>query len=166
MLREVTLPKSVSGQLWLHSMPGRHEPLTNTWTELGSHGIVAIICLADSAEIRSKSPEYAKALDGGTAPCEVVRYEIPDFGVPTDRPAFWAFALKIAERLRSADNLMIHCGAGIGRTGTLAECVLLALGEEAAAAHVAVERAGSGAETYAQRELILWSAEQAARADR
>ena len=161
MLREVMLPEGVSGRLLLHSMPGRHEALEDIWTELTSHEIAAIVCLADSAEIRSKSPEYAKALDGDTVPCEVVRYEIPDFGVPTDRGAFWAFALKIAERLRAADNLLIHCGAGIGRTGTLAECVLLALDQEAGAAHNAVRRAGSGAETDAQRELILWCAAQA-----
>jgi len=161
MLREVKLPEGVSGRLMLHSMPGRHETLDNVWSELNSHEIAAIVCLADYAEIRSKSPAYAKALQGGTVPCEVVRFEIPDFGVPNDRGAFWAFALKIAERLRKADNLLIHCGAGIGRTGTLAECVLLALEVEASAAHKAVKKAGSGAETDEQRELILWCAAQA-----
>jgi protein-tyrosine phosphatase len=161
MFREVKLPQGVSGRLLVHSMPGRHETLGNIWAEVSLHEIAAIVCLADSAEIRSKSPEYAKALDAGTVPCEVVRYGIPDFGVPTDRRAFWAFALTIAERLWAADNLLIHCGAGIGRTGTLAECVLLALKQEASAAHKAVKTAGSSAETDAQRELISWCATQA-----
>ena len=161
MFREVKLPEGVSGRLLLHSMPGRHETLGNIWAEVSSHGIAVIVCLADSAEIRAKSPEYAKALDGGTVPCEVVRYEIPDFGVPTDRRAFWEFALKIAERLRAADNLLIHCGAGIARTGTLAECVLLALKLEASAAHKAVKTARASAETAEQRELISWCAARA-----
>ena len=159
MFRQVELPESVPGRLLLHSMPGRHEALGKIWTEVASHEIAAIVCLADSAEIRSKSPEYAKALEVGV-PCEVIRYEIPDFGVPADRGTFWALAHTIAGRLRKADSLLIHCAAGIGRTGTLAEAVLLALGQDSRDACDAIKSAGSGAETDAQRELILWCVAQ------
>ena len=164
LFREVELPVVVSGRLFLHRMPGRDEALGQIWAELESRKIAAVVCLAESTELGSKSPDYAKALERNTVPCEVIRFDIPDFGVPSDRSAFWELALGIAERLRAGDNLLIHCAAGRGRTGTLAECVLIALGADTAAAHQAVEDAGSRAETPEQRELILWCTAQRAAA--
>lgn len=162
MVREVVLPDGVPGRLLLDGMPGRHEALPRTWTELTSHGVDTIICLAEPNEIAAASPAYAQALDRGTIPYEIVGHPIPDFGVPSDRGAFWSLAAAVADRLRAGDVLLLHCRAGIGRTGTLAVCILVALGLAADAAHQGVERAGSRPETTAQRDLIRWCAARAA----
>jgi protein-tyrosine phosphatase len=161
MFRGVTLPSNVSGSLWLHSMPGRCEPLDQAWEEIRVRGIQAIVCLAASDEIRAKSPSYATALDAKTAPCSVEPFPIPDFGVPDDREAFWSLALQIATQLKAGARVLIHCGAGIGRTGTLATCVLLALAQPLAKAQKDVARAGSYAETDEQKELVSWCAARA-----
>ena len=55
----------------------------------------------------------------------------------------------------------MHCAAGIGRTGTLAVCVLLALGLGAAEARAAVRSAGSSPQTAAQEDIVHWAAELA-----
>ena len=160
MFREVTIPMGATGRLFLDSMPGRREPLERTWDQVRAEGVSAIVCLAGTDEIRRKSPDYAQALAKGATPCPVTVFEIRDFGVPKDRDAYWALAGNLANRLVAGDSILIHCGAGVGRTGSLAACVLLALGCAPDAARQAVSEAGSRAETPWQRRLISWCAQR------
>jgi hypothetical protein len=55
-------------------------------------------------------------------------FAVADYGIPEDRETFWHLAQCLAAGLHSGERVLIHGGAGIGRTGTLAICVLLALG--------------------------------------
>jgi protein-tyrosine phosphatase len=161
---EVRLPRTVTGQLFLHSMPGRYEPLDHTWKQVKAQRIAAIVCLAGNDEISVKSHAYYRALQDRTVPCPMIRFQIPDCGVPEDRDVFLSLARDVAHRLRAAENILIHSGAGAGRSGTLAQCVLLALGQTLDAAYNAVTNAGSWAETPQQRELIRWCAAETANA--
>lgn len=161
MFRTVRLPDGVAGSLRLHSMPGRREPLEQVWEQIRSDAIQVIVCLAGPEELRAKSPSYSTAIAAKTVPCSMESFPIADFGVPGDREAFWSLASKIAMQLKAGGHVLIHCGAGIGRTGTLATCVLLALGEPRAKADQAVSAAGSHPETPEQRELVSWCAARA-----
>jgi protein-tyrosine phosphatase len=51
----------------------------------------------------------------------------------------------------------MHCGAGIGRAGTVATCVLLAMGvgREDALRNVAEHRPLAGPEAGAQHEIVV-----------
>jgi protein-tyrosine phosphatase len=135
-------------------MPGRDEPLDRTWEDLRREEVQVVVCLAEPEEIRGKSAAYAGALEAQAVPCPVESFPVADFGVPGDREAFWALACRVGRRLTGGERVVIHCGAGIGRTGTLAACVLLALGEPQAQAEEAVSAAGSHPETIAQRALV------------
>lgn len=161
MFRPVPLPSAVAGSLWLHGMPGRCEPLEHAWEQIRIQALQAIVCLVGTQEVRANSPSYAEALDAKTVPCTVEAFPIPDFGVPGDREAFWSLASKIATQLRTGGRVLIHCGAGIGRTGTLATCVLLALGQPPVRAQEAVSMTGSRPETAEQQELVSWCAVRA-----
>ena len=158
MFREVELPPGVSGRLFLHSMPGRYEPLDKVWFQVKENRVKAIVCLSDISEIREKSHAYASAVESGTVPCAIRPFPVPDYAVPEDREEFWRFAVDVAKQLRSGDAVLVHCGAGIGRTGTFATCVLLALGQPMAEATRAVSKAGSHAEVEPQKKFILWCA--------
>ena len=162
MLRSVRLPEGVGGRLWLAAMPGRGEPVERTWADLRREDVRVIVCLAEREELCAKSPAYAAALETHAVPCAVESFPVADFGVPDDREAFWALAAGLGRRLTEGERAMIHCGAGVGRTGMLAACVLLALGEPLAAAERAVAAAGSHPETAAQRALVSWCAARAA----
>ena len=47
----------------------------------------------------------------------------------------------VADRLREGKNVVVHCRGGLGRTGTVAACVLVALGDHSADEAIAAVRA-------------------------
>lgn len=142
----------------LHSMPGRQEDVSSFLEAAARRGLGRIVSLASLDEISRHSPEYASAISSGALPCPVTFVPVEDFGVPADREGFADFAERLAQGISSGDRVLVHCGAGIGRTGTLAECVLLALGASAEEARASVEEAGSHPETAEQRSLVEWFA--------
>lgn len=160
MFRCVDLPAGVPGRLLLHSMPGRYEAIESVWHQVRNEAVCAIVCLVEKDELHEKSAEYAQALEAGTVPCSVLSFEIPDRGAPEDRNAFWTLAGDVARRLQSGEAVLIHCAGGVGRTATLAVCVLLALGEPVDNARSVVSRAGSTVETAPQSKIISWCASQ------
>jgi len=66
----------------------------------------------------------------------------------------------MAQALRLGERVLIHCGAGIGRTGMLATCVLMHLGVSRCEATQAVTGAGAGPETIPQEGLVGWVADR------
>lgn len=159
MFRYVPLPEGVKGRLYLHSMPGRFEPLQASVDEIQRRGIAQVICLTSREEIAAKSPQYARLLATGSPPWRQVMFPIVDFGVPNDRRRFLVFVVQVAQSLRAGDNLLIHCAAGIGRTGLMAASVLAALGLPADEAMRQVQAVGSYPERPEQEELVRWVAE-------
>lgn len=166
MFRSVDLPDEIRGRLFLHSMPGRYEPYQATLEAVRRKGITQVVCLTALEEITAKAPDYARALQRNEAPWQQRMFPIVDFGVPGDWPGFLALVQGIAADLRSGAYILLHCAAGIGRTGTVASCVLVALGLAPDDAARRVRDAGSYAERPEQVELIQWVARQVSPRDR
>ena len=53
---------------------------------------------------------------------------ITDGGVPTDPDAFRALVMTVLGHAHAGKNVVIHCRAGLGRTGLLAAACLVAVG--------------------------------------
>ncbi len=151
-LRQFHLPPGVPGRLFASPMPGLDDFAADQRV-VQDAGIDRVVCLAPLAEVRLRAPDYAGALQAGTLPWEPRLLGIPDLGVPDDPEAFLDLARDIAGWLRDGESILIHCMAGIGRTGMLATVVLAALGLPLEQARAAVWNAGSGAETLAQQAL-------------
>ena len=83
--------------------------------------------------------------------------DVKDYGVPQDREAFLEKARSVADGLRGGERVLVHCGAGVGRTGVFATCVLMALGLPRGEAERRVREAGSGPETEEQRMFLEWA---------
>lgn len=145
ILRRIALP---AGGLWLSAMPGRCEPLADFLRATAEARIGHVLCLTSREEIAGKSPDYAALLQAGGLPWQWHSHPIEDFGVPQDAEAFAAWIGEMAALLRAGEHLVLHCGAGIGRTGMTAIRLLRVLGIEDAARRI--ERAGSHPETAKQ----------------
>jgi len=157
-IRPVKLPAGIPGRLYLSGMPGSSEGWESFLAELARLKIGEIVSLTPDGEIEQKSPGYAAAIANEAIPCLRRSFPISDFGVPHDLSEYASFVERIAGRLRAGGSVLVHCGAGIGRTGTFAVCLLIALGEGEPTARQAVISAGSKPETPEQDRLIAWFA--------
>jgi len=158
-MRRVDLPAEIAGTLWLGPMPGRLRPLEDDLVDLSRQRIGRIICLTPAEEIRLKSPDYAARQAHLGIP--VTRFPIGDFGVPDDGSRLKILAEEAARDLKAGRQLFVHCAAGIGRTGMVSTCILVALGLSGAEAVAAITAAGSGPETEVQKQLVARYAEEA-----
>ena len=154
---EIPLPDGVtSGRLWLC---GKHFIGADVELALQKTGATTVVCLNQEHEIGERYPDYVDWLrthEGAAA----VWFPIPDLHAPDlDRANELLGALR--RRLDGGEALLVHCGAGIGRAGTVAAALLLSMGVELhdAIATVAAARPMAGPEAGAQLDLLTAIAE-------
>ena len=122
-MRRVELPGNLEGHLFLHSMPGRYEPLEEFLTDLVLKNISCVVCLSSPDEIRQGSPAYARFL-AGTVPWEHVTFPMWN-SVMRDARSLEPLTQEIVKRLGEGRNVLIHCDSGVGQAGAVAVAVLL-----------------------------------------
>lgn len=147
----IRLPAGVPGRLWLcgkHAIGPDHDALV---AEVG--GSATVVCLTERHELADRYPGYLAWLDDPGSPARW--FPIHDLHAP-DPETMERFVGELVELLRAGETLVVHCGAGKGRAGTTAVCVLLALGMSLADAldHVATARPGAGPEVGVQHQLV------------
>jgi protein-tyrosine phosphatase len=155
-LRRLRLPPEVPGQVWLGAMPGRFETWTRFTDEAQRTRLATVVCLAPRSEVAELAPEYHAALARGGLPFRWIHVPMRNFGLPEDPAGFRRDVAALAQDLRSGDVLMLHCAAGLGRTGTAAACLLKALGLPAEDALQRVRDAGSNPQNAEQSGLVHW----------
>lgn len=155
-LRSVKLPFDVQGTLWLGSMPARFESWISFTARAQRAGLDLLVCLTPRAEMAELSPAYDAAVDQGVAGMDWIELPMRNLGLPEDAAAFRHGIQQIANQLRQGSCVMLHCAAGIGRTGTAAACVLKSLGLDAVQALQRVRDAGSNPQNAQQSGLVDW----------
>jgi atypical dual specificity phosphatase len=159
MLRPLPLPSNVPGKVYLTAMPGYNGDYATERDLIQAEGVDTVLCLASLREIEEKSHGYAEAIKAHLLPWQQWMLPMPDFGAADDRDAWLAHVREAANHLKAGGTLVIHCAAGIGRTGTTAVCLLMTLGMQRDAAWQTVIAAGSQPEADPQMGLISWVAE-------
>jgi protein-tyrosine phosphatase len=149
---ELPLP-SGTGRLWLC---GKHAVGPDAEAALERAGALGgtIVCLVQRHELADRYPNYVLWLDSHRSH-RAIWFPIHDLSAPpTERVR--PFLATVRGRLDAGEQLLMHCAAGIGRTGTMATALLLAYGValDDALATVAAHRPMAGPEVGAQVELV------------
>jgi len=155
-LRRLRLPPEVPGQVWLGAMPGRFDSWDAFRDEARRTGLTTVVCLAPRTELAELAPEYHAALTRDALPFRWMLVPMRNFGLPEDPADFRRDIAALAQDLRSGAVVMLHCAAGLGRTGTAAACLLKALGMSADDALQSVREAGSNPQNAEQSGLVHW----------
>jgi hypothetical protein len=155
-LRPVSLPAGVTGTLWLASMPGRFESWSSFQAEAARIGLDQIVCLTPLVELSELSPQYHAAVSGGKLPYRWRQVPMRNFGLPEDAAGFRRDVQAVAAAVHQGDAVLLHCAAGLGRTGAAAACVLKALGLPTTDALQQVRDAGSNPQNAEQSGLVDW----------
>lgn len=146
-----------SGALGISPCPGRERSLAEDLDAIAAWPAALVVTLIEQAELARLG-----VIDLGR---EIERRgmawrhaPIADFGVPD--PAFeacWAVAgPQVRRLLRGGGQVLVHCRAGLGRSGMIAARTLVELGWTGADAIAAVRRVRPGAiETPEQEAAVL-----------
>jgi hypothetical protein len=147
---EIPLPAG-HGRLFLC---GKHYIGPDAEAALERAGAAIAVCLTERYELEARYPDYVAWLDGH-ATSKAIWYPIADLHAPSAGDLAELVA-RVRARLDAGDGVIVHCGAGIGRAGTLAAALLMSLGagHDDALAAVRAARPGAGPQTLTQ-DLLL-----------
>ena len=155
-LRQVSVDDIAPGELWLGSMPGRFERWAEFAAEARRRRLGLMVCLAPPEEVASLSPSYWQAIGEGSLVCRWLNLPMQNFGLPADGEAFRGGIEQVGASLQRGDAVLMHCAAGLGRTGTAAACLLKHLGLPTSQALQRIRDAGSNPQSAEQSGLIDW----------
>jgi protein-tyrosine phosphatase len=142
--RLAILPRPRGGD-WL-------EDEVRRWEQAGLNVIVSLLEPAEVAHFDLSREEDVSQAHG----IQFVSNPIPDRGVPQSREATVALVQELEQALEAGKRVGVHCRQGIGRSGAIAACVLVASGEDADAAFelISAARGLPVPETDKQREWV------------
>ena len=146
----IPLP-AVDGSLWLC---GKHFVGPDPESALRVTGATTVVCLTERHELEDRYPAYVRWLEDA-GPRRARWHPMPDLGAPGLGEAVTLLD-DLTALVAGGDGLLVHCGAGIGRAGTVAAALLIELGldRDTAVQRVAAHRPMAGPEAGAQRDLL------------
>jgi len=155
------IPECPAGRLAIMPRPRAGDWLEDEAASWQQQGLDVVVSLLEDAEIAdlglNEEPSICERVG-----LRIVRFPIPDRDVPSSAQEVSSLVSTLVAELRKHRGVGIHCRMGIGRSASLAVCVLAALGMQIEGAWAAVERARglSVPDTAEQRAWVMsWFAE-------
>lgn len=150
------------GRLGLTIAPGKqgtmygkthHRDLNTDLNDLRAQGADEMVNLMeDHEQAHWQMHGYDEAAQ--QAGLSVRRYPIVDVQVPTDPASFRALVEEVYADLQAGKTVVVHCLGGLGRSGTLAACVLIRAGMDADSAISQVQHYRKDAIQARQPEFV------------
>jgi protein-tyrosine phosphatase len=147
---EIPLPNS-PGRLWLC---GKHAIGPDPEAALRHLQLTTVVCLTQRRELSDRFPDYVAWLDANVGE-RAIWFPIHDLSAP-DLASMDPLFSQLTERLERGEGLLVHCAAGIGRSGTtaVALCMIYGMPRDEALRHVRAHRPMAGPEVGAQLSVI------------
>ena len=144
----------VDGELWLC---GKHFIGPDVEAAVARVGADVVLCLNERHELDDRYPDYVAWLAAAEAEADgrAWWFPIPDLHAPSP-PEALEFLSRLGRLLRSGRSILMHCGAGMGRAGTMAAGLLMVMGATRTEAIGTIARARplAGPEAGAQAALL------------
>jgi protein-tyrosine phosphatase len=160
------LPGFAPGRVGMTLAPGKFATSTMgaPWTRsladdldhlAGHHETRLLVCLLEDHELVSLNIATL-ASEAERRSIRVVRLPIRDGGIPSKVEQLLALVTTIRTEAAGGSHVVIHCRAGLGRTGVVAGCALIAEGKSAQEAIEILHRVRSprSPETLEQEEFL------------
>jgi protein-tyrosine phosphatase len=155
-----------SSLYWIDiKMPGRlaimPRPRAGDWLvdEIAGwrgEGVDIVVSLLEAEEVGDLELIREAALCGAQR-IDFVSFPVRDRGVPASLPETMKLVRRLAAEVAAGKAVAVHCRAGIGRSATIAACVLALSGFDADSAFAAIAAARGLVvpETEAQRQWVV-----------
>ena len=111
------------GRIFRSAMPfSAYDPSGDLIDAYHQAGISVIVLLASDEECQNRLGRDLRGFYQNQG-WEVIYYPIPDFNVPAEPESFNQVLDETTERVVSGKNVVVHCNAGLGRTGIFLACL-------------------------------------------
>ena len=149
-----------SGSLSVMAKPISGEWIEEEFSSIAKWGINRIVSLLEQHESIELGLDTEKELSEKNG-MEYVSYPIPDRGLPSSPNDYLSFTKRLYHEAAGGLDTVIHCRAGIGRTGLIAAGVLLhcGFGPEEAFKLISEKRGVSVPDTQEQIKWVVKSYE-------
>jgi len=116
------LPFDFPGQVYRSPMPfGAFDPQQVVLELYRQAGVEVVVMLVSDAEAREKSGRDLRRLYAEQG-MQVISLPIPDFDIP-EAEALLPGLEQVKVQAQAGHNVVVHCNAGIGRTGLFMACL-------------------------------------------
>jgi ADP-ribosyl-[dinitrogen reductase] hydrolase len=148
---EIPLPEG-PGRLWLS---GKRFVAPDPEAARAEVDASRVVCLCEREELEDRYPAYVDWLESHRG-AAAIWFPVPDLHAPPFGATI-LFIGRLRALITSGDTVLMHCGAGIGRAGTLAAALLVRMGTPLpeALTTIAESRPMAGPEAGAQVDLLV-----------